>query len=312
MSHSRLLRVPRRMIGGALCLVAFAVPVYLFIRTDTPQVPPQLPVPSVALSVTLGDIRLTQIPSYKNAVPVLVYHDISERSGRYAVSPRVFAEQMAALKTEGFHAISAAEVVAFLDGHGSLPARPFLLTFDDGLGSAWRAADPILARYGFRAISFVITGQLGEHGFYYLHPSELRAMADSGRWDIEAHTHLAHQYAQVDSAGDYGPPLTNRLWLAGQHRLETESEFAARIKHDLDLNVRELKQYGSNPQLFAYPFSAARTPTNDPHLIPILHQLVSARFRASFTSTDGTARHPRSCRGSRSTTPRPPPRSSPD
>jgi biofilm PGA synthesis lipoprotein PgaB len=283
MTCRELLRLAWRTVGACALVVAFALPVYIFVRAGQPDLPSRLTPPAVAE----GEIPRVLVPAYSSAVAVLVYHDISDRLGRYTVSPRAFANQMAALKASGFHTISAAQLIAFLDRRGRLPLRPLLITFDDGLGSAWRAADPILAKYGFRAVSFVISGQLGQHGYYYLHPGELHAMVRSGRWDVEAHTHLAHLYVPTDSRGDYGPALTDREWLPRRQRLETRAEFEDRIARDLDLNIAELHGYGASPQLFAYPFSAAKTPTNDPAVVPILHSLVAARFQASFVDADG-------------------------
>ncbi len=275
-------RVPR--VGGTILLLAvFVLAIYLFIQARAPAIPTRAAPPSVEI----GRIPHVSIPPYRDAVPVLVYHDIAARPGRYTVAPRTFAEQIAGLQRAGFHAISAAQLTAFLRDRGKLPSRPILITFDDGLGSAWRVADPILARYHFRAIDFVISGQLGQHGFYYLRPGEVRAMERSGRWDIEAHTHLAHLYIQTDRYGDYGPALTNRAWLPNEHRIESRTEFSLRVQRDLDLNIRELRALGVDPKLFAYPFSASRIPTNDRGVIPILNHLVRERFAISFVDADG-------------------------
>jgi poly-beta-1,6-N-acetyl-D-glucosamine N-deacetylase len=278
-----VLRVPRRVAAGLLGLVAFAIPIYVFIDAQAARPPVRLTAPVVAA----GDVPRVAVPPYRDAVPVLVYHDISDRPGRFTVSALNFTIQMAALRSAGFHTISAAQLLAFLAGTGVLPVRPVLITFDDGLGSEWRVADPILARYGFRAMAFVISGQLGQHGYYYLHPAELRALIASGRWDIEAHTHLAHVYAPIDAQGDYGPALLSREWLPRQHRLETEAEYETRIRLDLTVNAAELRAYGADPRIFAFPFSPARTPTNDVRLVPMLRALVGQRFRVSFVDADG-------------------------
>jgi poly-beta-1,6-N-acetyl-D-glucosamine N-deacetylase len=273
----------RRLVGAAALSTAFVVPVYLFVHAEKPAAPSRLDPPALAP----GAVPTVSVPGYRDAVPVLVYHDISGRAGRYTVSPRSFAEQMAALHASGFHAITAAQLLDFVHGRGMLPQRPVLITFDDGLGSAWRVADPIIQRYGMHAISFVISGQIGRHGYYYMHPQELRSMIRSGRWDVEAHTRLSHQYVPSDDLGGAGPALTNREWLPRLRRLETKHEFEARIGRDLERNVAELRSYGARPLLFAYPFSAARTPTNDVALIPILRRLVASSFQASFVDADG-------------------------
>jgi hypothetical protein len=143
-----------------------------------------------------------------------------------------------------------------------------------------------MAQYGFRGVSYVISGQLGRHGFYYLHPAELRAMIRSGRWDVEAHTQMSHNFVPV-GGGKWAPALANRMWLPRLGRLETEDEYTYRIVSDLTQNVRALRNYGANPLTFAYPFSAVGVPSNDAHLFTILSQIVSQRFGMSFVDSAG-------------------------
>src|SRR5205823_5177056 len=133
------IRLASRLVGSVLLLGAFALPVYLFLHAEGPSLPPRMSPPVV----TAGDVASIPVHSYRDAVPVLVYHDIANRPGRYTVSPRAFAEEIATLRKSGFHTISVAQLLAFLQGRGRLPERPVLITFDDGLGSAWRVADPI-------------------------------------------------------------------------------------------------------------------------------------------------------------------------
>lgn len=48
-----------------------------------------------------------------------------------------------------------------LAGHGSLPPRPVLLTFDDGYRTVLTLARPVLTRYAIPAVVFVCTGPVG-------------------------------------------------------------------------------------------------------------------------------------------------------
>ena len=57
-----------------------------------------------------------------------------------------FAEQMEMLERAGFQTISIAQYVRFLQGDAAgLPARPILITFDDGRLDSYRGADKVLA-----------------------------------------------------------------------------------------------------------------------------------------------------------------------
>src|SRR4029077_11114499 len=182
----------------------------------------------------------------------------------YTVAPRQLASHLAMLRAAGFAPVSVAQVVAWLGGR-PLPPRSVVVTFDDSTKGTWTYGDPILAAAGFRAVSFVITGWVGTRQPYYLTWDELHRMQASGRWDLESHSRLGHQRLPIDASGAAtAPALINRLWLPADHRLETLDEFTARVQADLAGSRSDFVDHGlPQPQLFAYPFSAATSPTND-------------------------------------------------
>jgi len=101
-------------------------------------------------------------------VPVLMYHEIADISvtpSRLAVSPDIFADQMAYLHDTGFTAMTAGALSAIIaDGAGDLPKRPVVLTFDDGYGDFYSQALPLLKRHGFTGTLFMTTGWIGKEG----------------------------------------------------------------------------------------------------------------------------------------------------
>lgn len=98
-------------------------------------------------------------------VPVLAYHSISDerRDGtlRWSVSPGDFDEQMALLAARGRTALTVSGYAAVLRGEVPPPARPVLVTFDDGFADLATTALPTLRRYGITATAYVITSGLG-------------------------------------------------------------------------------------------------------------------------------------------------------
>ena len=97
-------------------------------------------------------------------IPVLLYHGIGTPSpvtgsvGNYNVTLRNFKANMAALAKAGYATVTPSQYVAWLKGINlRLPAKPVLITFDDTFWSD-PFATPILARYGFHAVMFVVTG----------------------------------------------------------------------------------------------------------------------------------------------------------
>jgi peptidoglycan/xylan/chitin deacetylase (PgdA/CDA1 family) len=98
-------------------------------------------------------------------VLVLMYHRVDAArnawEARYAISPSRFAEHMAALHAAGWRAATAAALVEWLEGGAALPARSFVLTFDDGFRSVKEHALPVLQRLGWPFTVFLVSGLIG-------------------------------------------------------------------------------------------------------------------------------------------------------
>lgn len=281
-----LVHMSWRVTATTLAVGAFTVPVYLFISSSLPDVPQRLTPPALTSPLHTGTF-----PSYRDAIPILTYHDVSDRPGRFTVTPEAFARQMKALDDAGFTTITAGELSGFLLRGLSLPDRPIALTFDDGLGSAWRAADPILAQHDMHAILFLIGARIRDDvpasSSYYLSADELEKLAASGRWDVESHTHDGHREIQIDANGARGAFLANRAWLVDKARLETIAEFTGRIAADLDASIRDGETLaGRSPTLFSFPFSVVDFPTNDVAATRILRSVVARRFPISVVDAD--------------------------
>lgn len=100
------------------------------------------------------------------AIPILMYHSISEAYERvhpyYRVntSPKVFADQMCFLATQGYRTISLNELTDKVPD-----AKCVVITFDDGYSDFYFEAFPILRKYGFRATVFLATAYMGGESF---------------------------------------------------------------------------------------------------------------------------------------------------
>ena len=102
------------------------------------------------------------------SIPVLMYHEIADRSespSRLAVSPASLEAQLGFLQEEGYRTLTGAELAAALAAPGvPLPERSVALTFDDGYGDFYTKAVPVLKRFGFVATVFVTTGWVEDAG----------------------------------------------------------------------------------------------------------------------------------------------------
>ena len=106
-------------------------------------------------------------------LPILMYHSISdgreERKSAYyqtATHPKVFADQMAMLRAEGYQAVTLTAGLETLqswmtNGKGNFP-RCVAVTFDDGFRDFYTVAFPILQQHEFAATMFLPTSYIGQ------------------------------------------------------------------------------------------------------------------------------------------------------
>jgi peptidoglycan/xylan/chitin deacetylase (PgdA/CDA1 family) len=126
-------------------------------------------------------------------IPVLMYHRVikdptSGSSCGTWVDPKVFEEQLESIRTRGMSPITFKDYAAFVRGDCALPARPIILTFDDGYEDNYTIAFPMLKKYGFRAVLFVVTSEKertncwdpGQPRAQLLSGTQMREMARSG------------------------------------------------------------------------------------------------------------------------------------
>lgn len=131
---------------------------------------------------------------------ILAYHAVdSAWASPLAVTARSLELQAAYLAARGFIGLTVTEAERGRQ-LGRLPARSVVFTFDDGYRSTALAA-PILARFGFPATVFAVTGYVESqrpfdwYGVGHEDPAqlspmdwdELAALKDKG-WEVGSHT----------------------------------------------------------------------------------------------------------------------------
>jgi hypothetical protein len=243
----------------------------------------------------LGDVlspaqraQFTPLPAFTGAIPVLVYHGINDAADGYSVTRRAFAAQMQMLRAAGFRSISIAQYDRFQRGDSTgLPARPVLITFDDGRLDSFRGADQILAREGFRATMFVITGQIERKNPFYLDWTELHRMQDSGRWDIQPHAYRGHVLITVDPHGDYRPFYAMRRYLRSTGE-ESFADYQRRVALDLFTLAQQFKNQAIDVHALAVPYGdyGQQDAGNDPRVAPFALSLMRSQFGTVFVQDD--------------------------
>ena len=123
-------------------------------------------------------------------VPILMYHHIAaapagERNPSLWVRPATLRGQLAGLARAGYAAVTLERVHRAWDGGAPLPAKPVVLSFDDGYDNQVTAAGPILRARGWPGVLFLQTGRLGVRGG--VRESGVRGLLARG-WELGGHT----------------------------------------------------------------------------------------------------------------------------
>lgn len=265
LARTRLLRF---LLGG-LSVVALISLMAAWAKVTVPFDPDQLA--PLDLPATAVPYQPDQ-PDHPDAIPALTYHAISDTErGDDVLSRRRFTEHLATLARNGYRTVRLADVERLVAGEPvTLPAKPLLLTFDDGMASTWTVVDPVLKRYHFTAVTFLITSRIVEPGTpsAYLSTQQLKRMRDSGRWEFGSRT----------------PDLHRRL------PAETARQWTERVNANLARSQDSLTRVLGRPAVaVSYPLGAA---TGTPEIPEVLPELLGQQgFRLAFAGGQGASGH---------------------
>ncbi len=130
----------------------------------------------------------------RRPVPILMYHVIQRPyadapyPGLYV--PRAeFAAQMSWLERHGYEAVTLDRVYDAWHGNAVLPARPIVLSFDDGYRSHYTNALPILRERDWPGVLNLDLSNLGP-SWWGIRPAMVRELVAAG-WELDAHS-LTH------------------------------------------------------------------------------------------------------------------------
>lgn len=135
------------------------------------------------------------------AIPILCYHNVSDvrhaAFALYILPVKRFARQMRWLRRTGYQPISLDTLYEYLAHGGPVPAKPVVITFDDGYRELKDTATPLLAGMGFCHTHFLNTGKLGGTTDWIAEAPDLpilsgeevrELIAKHGKWvDFQAH-----------------------------------------------------------------------------------------------------------------------------
>ncbi len=166
---------------------------------------PILAAAGVALCAAAGAAAWHAFSRRVIEVPILMYHRLgSARADVWTVRPEDFEDQMRQLRERGYHAVLPSDLVAYREKKRPLPPKPVVITFDDGALNVKEIGGPVLRRYGYRAIVYIVPGATADRpedrreleGSPALTWPEIREMRGEGTFDVGGHT-LSHARGEV-------------------------------------------------------------------------------------------------------------------
>ena len=203
-----------------ICRCITCLPVLFLISTGCQSSPAkQTSAASTALAVK-DTIEVKKLPAVVNngkpdaaaaiiarpQVPVLCYHQIrdwrptdSKQAKDYIVPVAAFEAQLKMLADSGYHTVSADQLYDYLAYGTALPARPIMLTFDDTDLPQFTIAKPVMEKYGFKGMFFIMTVSLGRPN--YMSREQVKQLADAGN-EIGSHT-WDHKNIKQFTAADW-------------------------------------------------------------------------------------------------------------
>jgi peptidoglycan/xylan/chitin deacetylase (PgdA/CDA1 family) len=193
--------------------------------------------------------------AHRVRVPVLTYHRVAQLSAAgiadLKVEPSNFIAELNALQRGGYHTISQAQLFDALYHRATLPAKPVVISIDDGYVEDVTRILPALERAHMVGTFFVITGRMTEPGFL-----------------------TADQIRELDRAGmDVGDHTAHHVDL----RVLTPSELQTETAGSRQVLERVL---GHPVYYFAYPFGAYNG--------TVIGAVRAAGFTMAYSTAGGT------------------------
>lgn len=136
-------------------------------------------------------------------LPILMYHQVTEDTlqtpHRIFITSENFEKQLASFQSWGFQSLTFSEINDFMEGRKpwvDFPRKALMLTFDDGYRNNLTHALPLLKKYNFKAVIYLLanhhlqsnTWDVGEvPETPLLSPAERQELASSGYFEVGSH-----------------------------------------------------------------------------------------------------------------------------
>lgn len=188
-------------------------------------------------------------------LPIVMYHQLTKnanKSGKYVLTLEQFEKDLQFLKSKGYQTVTVNRLMEFSQGKGELPEKAIMITFDDGNETIYEYALPLLEKYGFTAVGFVV-GALADYytgiddhnlNYSYLNWQQIKEMSNGNIIEIQSHSFDSHK-----NTGNRSGIKKKKGETIEQYR-EFLCSDVSKMKTAMENNI------GKAPVAFAFPFGS--------------------------------------------------------
>lgn len=144
-------------------------------------------------------------------IPVFVFHNVTAEG---------LEPQLMYLAENGYRTLSADQLYARFTAGELCSAKEVVLTFDDGDRSLWSVAYPLLKKYGFTAVAFIVPGLIAENESGWGPASEhlcswreIQEIHENGVIDFQSHSLYHHTIFVSPKIIDFVSPSSSFAFL---------------------------------------------------------------------------------------------------
>ncbi|MCX6384141.1 MAG: polysaccharide deacetylase family protein [Actinobacteria bacterium] len=181
-------------------------------------------------------------------IPIIELHGIENSPmGRYEISAGAFDYMCGTLKNMGYETITLIDLYNHFAKGTKLPAKPVIITADDGYQSMYTTAFPILKKYKYKMTVFLITSFIGDN-------EKTRRLNDfdSGMENIPQRAMLT--WPEIGQMSKYGLEFQSHSW---GHTIMSNIPID-RAKFELIQSKHDIELHTGKPVIFiAWPHGAS-------------------------------------------------------
>lgn len=233
----------------------------------------------ILLSATPSELTKNDEPPESVPLPVFMYHRLLKNptsNDIYTISPDAFEKDLIYLRDNGFTTVGTQELLDYAERGVPLPKKPVVLTFDDGYFNNVYYAEPLLQKYGMKAMMFVVgrysdqssMDNIENPNYSYIRWGRMECLPDN--IEIQNHTWDMHR------SGKNRKGIKRK---SGESREDYESALTEDLKK---LNDKVEQHTGKAPVAFAVPFGAEEEWSED--------VLISVGIKMCFCSRHGVSK----------------------